>query len=62
MVNRNRLPRWVNGAIDAIADSPTSLVGRIAARRLGLVGRGLKLTTEHFKRATQVGEQLSLFA
>ena len=35
MVNRNRLPRWVNGAIDAIADSPTSLVGRIAARRLG---------------------------
>ncbi|OYZ86032.1 MAG: radical SAM protein, partial [Xanthobacter sp. 17-67-6] len=34
----------------------------IAARRLGLVGRGLKLTTEHFKRATQVGEQLSLFA
>ncbi len=35
MVNRNRLPRFVNSAIDAIADAPMSLIGRIAARRLG---------------------------
>lgn len=39
-------------------------VGRrfeIAARRLGLTGRGLKLTTAHFRRPKQPGEQLSLF-
>lgn len=33
----------------------------LAARRLGLHGRGVKLTTEHFHRAPVVGEQLSLF-
>ncbi len=33
----------------------------LAARRLGLHGRRLKLTTEHFHRAPAVGEQLSLF-
>ncbi|GLI24615.1 radical SAM protein [Xanthobacter flavus] len=40
-------------------------VGRrfeIAARRLGLAGRGLKLTTEHFRHPKQAGEQLDLFA
>lgn len=40
-------------------------VGRrfeIAARRLGLAGRGLKLTTDHFRRPKQPGEQLDLFA
>lgn len=35
MVNRNRLPRWVNRTIDAIADHPTSMLGRLAARRFG---------------------------
>lgn len=34
-VNRNALPPWINAAIDAIADAPESLVGRLAARRLG---------------------------
>lgn len=34
-VNRNRLPRWVNAAIDRIADSPMSPLGKIAAKRLG---------------------------
>lgn len=33
----------------------------IAARRLGLDGKGIKLTTAHFRRAPVVGEQLSLF-
>lgn len=33
----------------------------IAARRLGLDGKGMKLTTAHFRRAPVVGEQLSLF-
>ena len=33
----------------------------IAAQRLGLVGRGLKLTTEHFRKPPKAGEQLSLF-
>ena len=30
---RNSWPRWVNGCIDAVADSPMSLLGRIAALR-----------------------------
>lgn len=34
-MNRNRLPRWVNAGIDAIADAPMSAIGRIAARRMG---------------------------
>lgn len=34
-MNRNTLPGWINAAIDAIADSPMSVVGRIAAKRLG---------------------------
>lgn len=33
----------------------------IAARRLGLQGRGMKLSTAHFRRPKPVGEQLSLF-
>lgn len=35
MVNRNRLPVWANSLIDAIADAPMSIIGRLAARRLG---------------------------
>ena len=34
-MNRNRLPRWVNAVIDAIADAPMSPIGRVAARRMG---------------------------
>ena len=34
-MNRNRLPSWINGAIDRVADSPMSPVGRLAAKRLG---------------------------
>ncbi|WP_084539926.1 PA0069 family radical SAM protein [Azorhizobium doebereinerae] len=33
----------------------------IAARRLGLNGRNVKLTTAHFRRPAKAGEQLSLF-
>jgi len=33
----------------------------IAARRLGLTGRGAKLSTAHFRRPRPAGEQLSLF-
>ncbi|QRG09470.1 PA0069 family radical SAM protein [Xanthobacter dioxanivorans] len=33
----------------------------IAARRLGLAGRGMKLTTTHFRRPAAPGQQLSLF-
>jgi len=33
----------------------------IAARRLGLSGRSVKLTTAHFRRPAKAGEQLSLF-
>lgn len=33
----------------------------IAARRLSLEGRGMKLTTEHFRRPQPAGEQLRLF-
>ncbi len=33
----------------------------IAARRLGLSGRSVKLTTAHFRRPAKGGEQLSLF-
>lgn len=34
-MNRNSYPSLVNTLIDRIADSPTSLIGRIAARRMG---------------------------
>ncbi|WP_052166669.1 hypothetical protein [Microbacterium profundi] len=34
-MNRNDLPRWANRIVDHIADSPMSIVGRIAAARLG---------------------------
>ncbi|MBC9927540.1 MULTISPECIES: hypothetical protein [unclassified Leucobacter] len=34
-MNRNELPAWVNAAIDRIADSPMSLLGRLVAKRLG---------------------------
>lgn len=35
MVNRNQWPSWVNVLVDRIADSPASVIGRLAARRLG---------------------------
>lgn len=35
MVNRNDLPHWTNRIVDHIADSPMSILGRIAAARLG---------------------------
>ncbi|QYM76987.1 hypothetical protein [Leucobacter luti] len=34
-MNRNRLPAWVNHWIDSLADAPMSVLGKIAARRLG---------------------------
>lgn len=35
VMNRNRLPTWVNRSIDRIADAPMSLTGRLVAKRLG---------------------------
>ncbi|PVE92210.1 hypothetical protein [Microbacterium sp. TPD7012] len=35
LVNRYRLPGWINSLIDRIADAPMSPIGRIAARRMG---------------------------
>jgi len=35
LADRNALPRWANYAIDYVADNPMSLLGRIAARRIG---------------------------
>lgn len=37
--DRNAAPRWVNRLVDSIADSPTSPLGRLAARRLGMPDR-----------------------
>lgn len=36
MRQRNRFPRWLNGAIDYVADHPEGPLGRLAARRLGI--------------------------
>ncbi|WP_053354042.1 glycosyltransferase [Leucobacter musarum] len=55
MVNRNRLPHWVNWAIDRLADAPMSPLGRIAARRLGRpAARGSVLATEFDQKPTRV--------
>jgi hypothetical protein len=35
IANRNALPRWANSAIDYVADHPMSLLGKVAARRIG---------------------------
>ncbi len=48
MVNRNALPRWLNAGIDAIADAPTSVIGRLAARRLGAPAARGSVPATHF--------------
>ncbi|MEW2461062.1 glycosyltransferase [Microbacterium sp. K41] len=53
-MNRNRLPRWVNATIDRIADSPTSPLGRIAARRYGKPVPGAVGTTAFDDRPVRV--------
>lgn len=54
-MNRNSLPRWVNAAVDHVADSPTSLIGRLAAKRLGSPApRGSVETTIFADRPTRV--------
>lgn len=35
MMDRNRLPRWINALVDSIADAPMSPIGRLAARQYG---------------------------
>ena len=35
--HRRRLPRWVNRAIDYVADNPDGIVGRIVTRRFGQI-------------------------
>lgn len=45
-MNRNALPRWINATIDAIADAPDSLIGRVATKRYGTpVPGGVPTTT-----------------
>jgi hypothetical protein len=38
--DRNSAPQWLNRLIDRLADSPMSVPGRVAARRLGMPVRG----------------------
>lgn len=47
-VNRNRFPRWINALIDAIADRPMNLIGRIAARRMGTPEPAGSVDVTHF--------------
>lgn len=55
VVNRNALPRWLNSMVDSIADSPTSLLGRVAARRLGAPApRGTVASTRFDHRPRRV--------
>lgn len=51
MVNRATLPSWVNALIDRLADSPNSIVGRIAARRLGTPAPVGTVSTVEFDEA-----------
>lgn len=53
-VNRNRIPRWINAMIDRTADSPTNLIGRIAARRYGVPAVGTVGTTTFDPRDRRV--------
>ena len=48
MVNRNRWPSWVNALVDRIADSPMSVIGRLAARRLGAPAPAGSVATSTF--------------
>ncbi len=36
MRRRNRFPGWINAAIDYVADHPQGMLGKIAARRMGV--------------------------
>lgn len=54
-MNRNSLPRWVNAIADRIADSPTSFLGRLAAKRLGAPApRGSVAASAFADRPTRV--------
>ena len=50
-MNRNRLPRWINHIVDYIADHPMSLMGRIAAVRLGRPDPTVQVATTEFHDA-----------
>lgn len=55
MMNRNRLPRWINVLIDSIADAPMSPLGRLAARQYGAPAPAGSVPTTCFAdRATRV--------
>ncbi len=54
-MNRNGYPAWLNRLIDRIADSPTSLIGKVAARRMGRPApRGTVPATRFDDRPTRV--------
>ncbi len=54
-MNRNKLPSWINAAIDRIADSPMSPIGRLAAKRLGRPApRGSVPATEFDEKPSRV--------
>lgn len=48
MMDRNRLPRWINALIDSIADSPMSPIGRLAARQYGTPAPAGSVPTTRF--------------
>lgn len=52
--NRNKLPRWFNALVDAIADHPDSILGKLAARRLGLPSGQKTGVTDFDDRPTRV--------
>lgn len=54
IMNRHRLPRWINALVDKIADSPDSLVGRLAARRMGTPTIGSIQSTQFDDRPVRV--------
>lgn len=55
MVNRNRLPWWINALIDGIADAPMSPIGRLAARQYGVPApRGAVPATRFAERPVRV--------
>lgn len=53
-MNRNRLPAWVNTLMDAVADRPMSLLGRLAARQYGRPTPGTVPATSFAERPVRV--------
>lgn len=48
MMDRNKLPRWINALIDSIADAPMSPIGRLATRQYGTPAPTGSVPHSHF--------------